>query len=367
MHSQQEQPAKGPLRVHPRNPRYFTDGSGTAIFLTGSYHWCNLQDYTYEAKPSPPTFDFPEYLAFLRGHNHNCFRLWTWESAWNPDALQSTTRYAPMLYERPEPGLALDGEPRFDLTRFNHAYFGRMRDRIIAARDQGIYVVVMLFNGVNGVSKGNLGGDPWRGHPFHPQNNVNGLDGGDGLIMRTLANPAVLACQEAYVRKVIDTVNDLDNVLYEITNEDSGGDLNTAWQYHLIRFIKACEASYPKQHPVGMTSQSPMADDNRLYDSPADWISPCTRLPRGDGRKVIINDTDHSYFWIPLKRDGLAAHRAWVWGNFARGNQCLFMDPYLNPSHDPGATIPPADSPIPTGTPSARPWGSPAPTRPGWI
>ena len=27
------------------------------------------------------------------------------------------------------------------------------------------------------------------------------------------------ALQEAYVRKVIDTVNDLDNVLYEITNE----------------------------------------------------------------------------------------------------------------------------------------------------
>jgi hypothetical protein len=28
-------PARGPLRVHPRNPRYFTDGSGRAIYLTG--------------------------------------------------------------------------------------------------------------------------------------------------------------------------------------------------------------------------------------------------------------------------------------------------------------------------------------------
>ena len=30
-------PATGPLRVHPTNPRYFTDGSGKAIYLTGSH------------------------------------------------------------------------------------------------------------------------------------------------------------------------------------------------------------------------------------------------------------------------------------------------------------------------------------------
>src|SRR3989442_8335962 len=37
-------PATGPLRVHPANPRYFTDGSGQAIFLTGSHTWANFQD-----------------------------------------------------------------------------------------------------------------------------------------------------------------------------------------------------------------------------------------------------------------------------------------------------------------------------------
>ena len=26
--------ATGPLRIHPHNPRYFTDGSGRAIYLT---------------------------------------------------------------------------------------------------------------------------------------------------------------------------------------------------------------------------------------------------------------------------------------------------------------------------------------------
>src|SRR5687767_15407079 len=32
----------GTLRVLPSNPRYFTDGSGRAIYLTGSHVWWNL-------------------------------------------------------------------------------------------------------------------------------------------------------------------------------------------------------------------------------------------------------------------------------------------------------------------------------------
>jgi len=42
--------AIGPLRVHPGNPRYFTDGtkgpdgSLKAVYLTGSHTWANLID-----------------------------------------------------------------------------------------------------------------------------------------------------------------------------------------------------------------------------------------------------------------------------------------------------------------------------------
>ena len=56
--------AKGPLQVHPQNPRYFTDGSGKAIYLTGSHTWSNLQDQG--ATDPPPTFDYDRYLKFLR-------------------------------------------------------------------------------------------------------------------------------------------------------------------------------------------------------------------------------------------------------------------------------------------------------------
>ena len=36
--------ASGPLRKNPANGRYFTDGSGKAIYLSGSHTWANMLD-----------------------------------------------------------------------------------------------------------------------------------------------------------------------------------------------------------------------------------------------------------------------------------------------------------------------------------
>jgi len=68
-------PAKGPLRVHPKNPRYFTDGtkmpdgSFKAIYLTGAHTWNKLADMAREDPPAG--FDFDAYLDFLDRHGHN--------------------------------------------------------------------------------------------------------------------------------------------------------------------------------------------------------------------------------------------------------------------------------------------------------
>src|SRR5437763_5751363 len=73
----QRHPATGPLRVHPKNSRYFTDGSGKAIYLTGSHTWNSLEDMGYT--DPPPALDFSVYLDFLKNHHHNFIRLWRWE------------------------------------------------------------------------------------------------------------------------------------------------------------------------------------------------------------------------------------------------------------------------------------------------
>jgi len=146
----------------------------------------------------------------------------------------------------------------------------------------------------------------------------------------------VTAIQEAYVRKMIDTVNDCGNVLYEISNE--AGDHSIEWQYHMVDFIKAYQATKPYRHPVGITAIID-ADNSTLFASRADWVSPSRHdgygypsdPPAADGSKVIINDTDHSFFFVALKAAGQDGQREWVWKNFTRGHNTAFMDPYLMP------------------------------------
>lgn len=329
--------AAGPLRVHPTNPRYFTDGTpnadGTfrAVYLTGSHTWENLVDMG-KGDP-PPAFDYEAYLDFLDRHHHNFFRLWREEQVFFLDVRFVVAQHP---WQRTGPGKAVDGKGKFDLTKFDNSYFERLRSRVQAAGKRGIYVSVMLFEGWVLQQKQNW----WPDHPFHPGNNINGINGdanGDGraIEVHTLEVPAVTQVQEAYVHRVIEAVGDLDNVLWEISNE--AGSYSTAWQYHFIRFIKAEEAKRPKQHPVGMTFQynpsTKLRGTNQiLFDSPADWISPNsgingsysykTNPPPADGRKVIIPDTDHL--------GGIWGTPEWVWKSFTRGLNPIFMDPYDN-------------------------------------
>jgi len=309
------------LTAHPTNPRYFTDGSGKAIYLTGSHTWNNLQNNEVY-----PSVDYDEYLSFLKKYGHNFIRLWAWEqSAWDPWTAGRVS-VEPLPYRRTGPGTALDGKPRFDLRQFNQEYFNRLHSRVSAANAQGIYVSVMLFQGWSVQRKGHVG-NPWKGHPFNKANNINGMNGdlnndGEGEGIHSLDVPdEITNLQKSYVRKVIDTLNDLDNVLWEIGNEMHTGSVE--WSCHMIDFIHEYEKSKPKQHPVGMTG-APIEND-ALFSSPADWISPTGKdgykdnPPAADGSKVIIADVDH--IW-PKEFE------KWVWKSFTRGLNTAFMDLY---------------------------------------
>src|SRR5262245_32160320 len=167
-------PARGPLRAHPDNPRYFADRTGKPVYLTGAHTWNNLIDMG--PSDPPERFDYDAYLDFLQQHGHNFIRLWAWDSVtWDTRANRESTKnvvnnVAPQPWARTGPGMALDGKPKFDLNRFNEAYFQRLRDRVGAAGRRGIYVSVMLFEGW-GMMHANRGrpapaGWAWRGHPF---------------------------------------------------------------------------------------------------------------------------------------------------------------------------------------------------------
>lgn len=336
-----QSPALGPLRIHPENPRFFTDGtkkpdgSLSAVYLTGSHHWHNLQDAGRIGKPITRVFDYVSYLARLQKWNHNFIRFWAWEgAAWWYQGGQNDEFYKPSPYK--QAGAVSAGHPiKFDLTQFNPDYFARLRSRVSVAGERGMYVSIMLFQGWSIYSHGY--GNPWPLHPYNKDNNVNGIDGdadrdGEGKEVHSLKVPAVTRLQEAYIRKVVDTVNDLDNVLYEVTNETAL--YSKDWQYHVIRYLKDYQRTKPKQHPVGITAfdSGGKGSMNALFDSPADWISPqndgesgdyMSDPPAADGRKVIISDTDH--LW------GVGGSPEWVWKSLARGMYTIYMDPLRKP------------------------------------
>ena len=357
-------PATGPLKRLESNPRYFTDGSDKAVLLTGSHTCGNFQDNGHRHPrsndpprdvrlrrlPRLPRRPPPQLLPTLALGGPEVDR----RAAPGDDQVLSAS---PLEAYRPRaPGV--DGKLRFDLSAYDPDYFDRLRDRITAPRDRGIYVSIMLFEGWELQFT-----DAWKYHPFHGPNNVNGIDAdpeGRGLLYNQLRDDEmgrrVLALQEAYLRKVVDTVNDLDNVLYEACNE-AGAD-SKAWQYHVIDFIHTTESRMPKRHPVGMTFMYPGGTNRMLIDSPADWISPNQGSPDADYRfnpsakelgKVIVNDTDH--LWGHTGGDSV-----WVWKEFpSRAERAVHGGTLAQPHlarlgarrHGPDATLRRAPQPRP--------------------
>jgi hypothetical protein len=377
-------PAPGPLVVSTANPRYFTVTSNQrkAVYLTGSHIWNNFHDGMGPGSgcmETPERLDFGEYLDFLEGRGHNFIRLWRWEQfksqAAGGDFHLCMT---PQPWTRTGPGVAKDGKPKFDLDRFDEAFFERLRDRVIAAGERGMYVAVMFFDGW--ALHLSPAPDHVEGHPFHGTSNVNGVEIGSIVDYQVLPlDPHVQELQEAYIRKVVDTVHDLPTVLWEVANESSGGGTvdpafaealgqngapewgdSTAWQYWVIDAVKRHEEKMGYDtHPIGMTMQFPVPDqvkvNDPLFDSRAEWISPgyddeifaegghpmapgspqsrwLEDPPAADGRKVVITDTDH---YAPGRGDAL-----WAWKSFVRGHHPILMDFGLiggvNPS-DPSA------------------------------
>ena len=363
----------GRLVVSKTNPRYFEiaagePGAGRAVYLTGSHIWNNLHDGMgpgAACPASPERFDYDGYLQFLKARGHNFMRLWRWEQFQSQAAGGGFHLcMTPQPWPRTGPGLAKDGKPKFDLSKLDQAFFDRLRERVVAAGNAGIYVDVMFFDGW--ALHLSPSPDNVEGHPFFAANNVNGI-GIKSIVdyqVLPLAAP-VQAIQEAYIKKVVDVLHELPNVLYEVANESSGGGTvdesfakmlglsgaptwgnSTAWQYWVIDVVRRYEkAKGYAHHPIGMTMQFPVADQTKvnapLFSSQADWISPgyddeaFTRgghpmapgappsrwydnPPASDGKKVIITDTDH---YAPGRGDAL-----WAWKSFLRGHNPILMD-----------------------------------------
>ena len=360
----------GPLKQSSVNTRYFVNPAGNAVFLAGSHTWNDFQD-TDTSGGTPGAVDFNAYVNFLKAHNQNATILWKKDlpeyCGW--DVSGSTWEMGPWPWLRPGPGVATDGNPKFDLTQFNQAYFDRLRARALQLQQNGIYAIVQLFDG-NQLTSYRCGTD---GYELTGTNNVNGVDDGYksgtcgvGSVTMT-TNNAISNVQDAYVKKVIDTLNDLPNVMWEVAEEQPGTSFSgcqgyggassmTFWAPHMFGLIKAYEAGgtwegttypgKPNQHPAGIGSMNygdRTGGDATLYASTATWVAPSinsgvnqfpSNVPTNNQGKVLINDADHALGYAAfINSDGSIQDqnlRGYLWENITSGAEGLvFMDPYI--------------------------------------
>ncbi|MBI5510883.1 MAG: hypothetical protein HY903_19150 [Deltaproteobacteria bacterium] len=328
----------GPLRLHPANPRYFTDDTGRAIYLTGSHTWYLIQG----GGGTKTAAQFDAFLDWSQAHGHNFVRLWT---GWSSISHQN------LPWNRPGPGVAKDGKAKLDMKSFNQAYFDLLRDRVLRVQARGMYCSVMFFGSGIGFNT-----STWASMAWNPNNNINtelarAFSVTDGKSFFT-TDSAALGIERALVRKFVDTLNDVDNLLWETVNEPchtSPGMCESTspavrWDKAMVDYARAYEASKPKQHPVGLTGGGGMG--TTMLASNADWVSPDWSAyveggPATFAGKLVISDTDHLSPYYQNNVTDVPAMRKWVWKTFTRGGNPIYMDPYdsnssvINPAYDP--------------------------------
>jgi len=311
-----------PVAIH-SNWYYFSDESGKPIVFTGSHSWGRRRENKIWVSDGWDLVKFNKYLDFLEHWNHNYIRLWMWEQEGTVNIWEKTN------------------DDRFDLTKLNQAFFDRTRSFVEAAKKRGVYLGVMLFQGWSGTCEASI--PDWPRHPMNKNKNINGIDGAPdgkpyGDKVHSLDDAEIVGYQEAYVRKMIDTLKGYDNIIWEIGNEPIRSSI--PWKAHMVQFIRDQERDKPKQHLI-LTGTGNGVGNNSIHETKSDTFSPCVvtkwaslddpfignpPIPDDKTRIPIILDNDHlgNHFlrFTPMNQ------RNWTWKSFTRGNHPIHMDCY---------------------------------------
>ena len=230
--------AEPPLGLHPENPHYFLWRGQPTVLITSGEHYGAVLNLD---------FNYVKYLATLAQDKLNLTRTFTGGAYVEPSGAfgiaRNTLAPAPGRFICPwarssQPGYANGGD-KFDLTRWDDAFFKRFRDFVVQANRRGIVVEVNLFCPFYEESQ-------WKLSPFHAANNVNDL----GHVARTNVytldrHGGLLAVQERMVRKFVEELRGHNNVYYEICNEPYFGGVTLEWQHHIADVIMAAQRLEP--------------------------------------------------------------------------------------------------------------------------
>lgn len=259
--------AEGPIRLHPENPHYFLYRGEALALVTSAEHYGAVLNRE---------FDYTRYLDTMAAEGMNYTRIFSgyYSEKQGSFGIENNTLapsegqlLAPWL-RSDQPGYA-NGGNKFDLERWDPAYFERLKSFISYAEEKEIIVELTLFCSFYNTN--------WEYSPLHADNNINGLQRVEQGVVNTLNNGELLALQEQMVRKLVSELNDFDNLFFEIQNEpyadhpvvsaplnpllrdwdknwqnrvDLASAESLAWQAHMTEVIVDEESKLAKKHLV---------------------------------------------------------------------------------------------------------------------
>jgi hypothetical protein len=235
--------AAKPIALHPGNPHYFVWRGKPTVLVTSGEHYGALLNLD---------FDYARYFDTLHADGLNHTRTFSGVYREDPKSFGITDnplapkagRYLCPWARSSRPGYAGGGN-KFDLTKWDPAYFRRLRDFMTKAGQRGIVVEMNLFCPMYNDAL-------WRLCPMNAANNVNGVGRCGRTEVYTLKHKTLLAAQLTFVRKIVAELRDFDNLYYEVCNEPYFGGVTVAWQHKVVDAIVDAEKRFPARHLISM-------------------------------------------------------------------------------------------------------------------
>jgi hypothetical protein len=314
-----------PIGLHPENPHYFNYRGEPLFLITSDQHYGAVINLD---------FDYVTFLDTLAAYGMNFTRIYPGgyiekDGEYMQDNVLGARNGRQILpWERSSvPGAhEVLGGFKFDLDRWNDAYFARLKDFLAKAEERNIIVDVAFFNGMYP--------DRWEYQALYHQNNIQGVGTCVFNMVQTLTDSALVSRHEAYVKKISSEINDFDNVILDICDEPFQDgcppELYGPWISRLIDAILGAESTLPKKHIIMQTI------DSHTRGGPGDFSADSRVRALANEYTWGIKNLDSEYihekpmvlietcYYPHYRADKISASRVEAW-EFLVGGGAAFM------------------------------------------
>lgn len=288
-----------PLTLHPHNPHYFLFRGRPFVIIGSGEHYGAVLNLD---------FDYQKYLDTLHKEGLNHTRTFVGAYCEQDGAFKitrNTLAPAPGRFICPwarsnQPGYA-NGGNKFDLSRWDEAYFARLKDFVAQASARDIIVEINLFCPFYEEAQ-------WALSPMNSRNNINNVGNVSKDAVYTLdAHGGLLPFQEAMTRKIVTELNSSENIYYEVMNEPYARNVSREWEHHIVDVIVETEKTLPQKHLISLNianhkakiENPPPAVDifNFHYAFPPETVAMNYGLQRviGDNETGFAGQSDRRY------------------------------------------------------------------------